>query len=272
MFRPNRLKARVISGQKSFGTWLQSASPAFAEMAAVAGFDFIIMDEEHGTGELQHAIDMMRAAACTQTTFVIRVPSADPVYLRRLVDAGAEALLVPMVETAEQARAIVEAVRFPPRGKRGNAFDATRSSSFGLVADYYGRADDNLLILVQIETMTGVENARAIAEVEGVDVIFIGPTDLSGSMGMPGQTGAPEVDAQIRRAMTAAREAGKPLATVPRIGRTNNELFDEGFAMIASGSELYYYRLGITQLMKEWNAYNGESQAEAGAGPSSYGR
>ena len=141
--------------------------------------------------------------------FVIRVPSADPVYLRRLVDAGAEALLVPMVESAEQARAIVEAVRFPPRGKRGNAFDATRSSSFGLVADYYGRADDNLLILVQIETMTGVENARAIADVEGVDVIFIGPTDLSGSMGMPGQTGAPEVDAQIRRAMAAAREAGQ---------------------------------------------------------------
>ena len=229
MFRPNRLKARVRAGQKSFGTWLQSASPVFAEMAAVAGFDFIIMDEEHGTGELQHAIDMMRAAACTETTLVIRVPSADPVYLRRLVDAGAEALLVPMVETAEQARAIVEAVRFPPRGKRGNAFDATRSSSFGLVADYYGRADDNLLIIVQIETMQGVENAREIAEVDGVDVIFIGPTDLSGSIGLPGQTGAPEVDKQIRRAMAAAREAGKPLATVPRIGRSNNELFDEGF-------------------------------------------
>ena len=192
-------------------------------------------------------------------------PSADPVYLRRLVDAGAEALLVPMVETAEQARAIVEAVRFPPRGKRGNAFDATRSSSFGLVPDYYDRADDNLLIIVQIETMQGVENAREIAGVDGVDVIFIGPTDLSGSIGLPGQTGAPEVDKQIRRAMAAARDAGKPLATVPRIGRSNNELFDEGFVMIASGSDIYFYRLGITQLMKEWREYNGDA-GEAGGG------
>jgi len=272
MFRPNRLKARVRAGQKSFGTWLQSASPVFAEMAAVAGFDFIIMDEEHGTGELQHAIDTMRAASCTETTLVIRVPSADPVYLRRLVDAGAEALLVPMVETAEQAHAIVEAVRFPPRGKRGNAFDATRSSSFGLVPDYYDRADDNLLIIVQIETIQGVENAREIAGVDGVDVIFIGPTDLSGSIGLPGQTGAPEVDKQIRRAMAAASDAGKPLATVPRIGRSNNELFDEGFVMIANGSEIYFYRLGITQLMKEWREYNGDDGEQAGVGPSSYGR
>jgi 4-hydroxy-2-oxoheptanedioate aldolase len=259
MFRPNRLKTRLRAGQKSFGTWLQSASPPFAEMAAVAGFDFIIMDEEHGTGELQHAIDMMRAAACTDTTVVVRVPSSEPTYLRRLVDAGAEGLLVPMVESAEQARAIVEAVRFPPRGKRGNAFDATRSSSFGLVPDYYSRADDNLLIMVQIETQAGVDNAREIADVDGVDAIFIGPTDLSGSIGLPGQTGAPEVVAQIERAMAAARAAGKPLATVPRTGRSANQLYDEGFLAVAALSELYFYRMGITQLMKEWRDYTSAS-------------
>jgi 4-hydroxy-2-oxoheptanedioate aldolase len=271
MFRPNRLKARIRAGQKCFGTWLQSASPAFAEMAAVAGFDFIVMDEEHGMGGLQHAVDMMRAAACTDTTFIVRVPSSDPVYLRRLVDAGAEGLLVPMVETAEQARAVVEAVRFPPRGRRGNAFDITRSSSFGLVPDYYGRADDNLLIMVQIETALGVENARAIAEVEGVDVVFIGPTDLSGSLGMPGETGASEVNAAIGRAMEAARAAGKPLATVPRIGRTAAQLFDEGFLLVATGSEIYFYRLGIMQLMKEWRACGGEPPAPDAAQPA-YGR
>ncbi|MDW6024009.1 aldolase/citrate lyase family protein [Mesorhizobium sp. BAC0120] len=271
MFRPNRLKARIRAGQKSFGTWLQSASPAFAEMAAVAGFDFIIMDEEHGMGGLQHAVDMMRAAACTDATFIVRVPSSDPTYLRRLVDAGVEGLLVPMVETAEQASAIVEAVRFPPRGRRGNAFDITRSSSFGLVPDYYGRADDNLLIIVQIETALGVENARAIAEVDGVDVVFIGPTDLSGSLGMPGQTGAPEVNAAIEKATAATRAAGKPLATVPRIGRTANQLFDEGFLLVATGSEIYFYRLGITELMKEWRAYSAQ-QAAREAGKSAYGR
>lgn len=272
MFRPNRLKTRLRAGQKSFGTWLQSAAPPFAEMAAVAGFDFIIMDEEHGTGELQHAIDMMRAAACTDTTMMIRVPSSDPTYMRRLVDAGAEALLVPMVESAEQARAIVEAVTFPPRGKRGNAFDATRSSSFGLVPDYYERADDNLLIMVQIETQRGVDHAREIAEVDGVDAIFIGPTDLSGSIGLPGQTGAPEVVTQIERAMAAARAAGKPLATVPRVGRTSYQLFDEGFLAIAALSELYFYRMGILQMMQEWRAYSGSTEPAPQPVRSSYGR
>jgi 4-hydroxy-2-oxoheptanedioate aldolase len=272
MFRPNRLKARVRAGEKSIGTWLQSAAPTFAEMAAVAGFDFIIMDEEHGAGELHHAVDMMRAAACTDTTMVIRVPSDNPVYLRRLVEAGCDALLVPMVESASQARAIVEAVRFPPRGKRGNAWDAARASSFGLYPHYYEEADDNLLIIVQIETRAGVENAREIAAVEGVDVIFIGPTDLSGSIGFPNQTGVPEVDREIRRAMAAAREAGKPLATVPRVGRSSIELFDEGFSMIAWGSELYFYRLGITQMMKEWREYRGKEPTLAAPGASSYGR
>lgn len=272
MFRPNRLKARVRAGERSFGTWLQSGSPVFAEMAAIAGLDFIIMDEEHGTGTLQAAIDLMRAAACTETTMVIRVPSAEPVYLRRLVDAGADSLLVPMVETAEQARAIVEAVRFPPRGKRGNAADVTRSSSYGLVPDYYARADDNLLIIVQIETRLGVENAREIAEVEGVDVVFIGPTDLSGSLGLPGQTGAPEVDTAIRRAMAAAREAGKPLASVPRVGRSIAELFDEGFVMLASGSEIFFYRMALQQLMKDWRAYQGKDGGTATPEASGYGR
>src|SRR5262249_5869617 len=160
-------------------------------------------------------------------------------------------------------------VRFPPRGRRGNAFDITRSSSFGLQPDYYGRADENLLIMVQIETALGVENARAIAEVDGVDVVFIGPNDLSGSLGIPGETGAPEVNAAIEKTMAASRAAGKPLATVPRIGRTANQLFDEGFLLIATGSEIYFYRLGVTELMKEWRAYSGE-QAAPETGKSAY--
>ncbi len=272
MFRPNRLKARIRAGEPSFGTWLQSAEPTFAEMAAIAGFDFIIMDEEHGAGGLEAAVATMRAAACTEATVMIRVPSADPVYLRRLVDAGAQALLVPMVETAEEARAIVEAVRYPPHGRRGNANDITRSSSYGMVPDYYARADDSLLIVVQIETVTAVENARAIAEVDGVDVVFIGPTDLSGSAGLPGQTGAPEVEALIARTVEAVRAVGKPLATVPRAGRTHQQLFDEGYCFVASGSEIYFYRRGIEALMAEWRAYRGEAAAASAAAPSSYGR
>ena len=177
MFRPNRLKARLTAGQRSFGTWVQSGSPTFAEMAALAGFDFFIVDQEHGPGDLQEAITQMRAASCSDATMIVRTPSTDPLYIRRLLDAGLEAVLVPMVETAAQAKAIVERCRFPPRGSRGNAWSITRAASYGFEKDYYAQADDNFLIIVQIETAKAVANAQAIAAIEGVDAVFIGPTD-----------------------------------------------------------------------------------------------
>ena len=127
MYRPNHLKARLAAGEKSLGTWLQSAEPTFAEMASIAGFDFIIMDQEHGAGDRQAAVDTMRAASAGPATVIVRVPSSDPTHIRRLVDAGVEGILVPMVETAEQARAIVDCCKYPPRGSRGNAWDITRA-------------------------------------------------------------------------------------------------------------------------------------------------
>ncbi|MTJ79844.1 MAG: aldolase [Telmatospirillum sp.] len=259
MFRPNRLKARIRAGEKSLGTWLQSGNASFAELAAIAGLDFVIIDQEHGPGDLGTAIDMMRAAACADATSVIRVPSTEPAFLKRLVDAGAEALLVPMVETAAQARAVVDSCRLQQRGSRGNAWDITRSSSYGLVPDYYGRADDNLLLIMQIETAKAVANAREIASVDGVDMIFIGPSDLSASIGLPGRTGAPEVEALIAETVTAVRAVGKPLATVPRDGRTWQQLFDEGFVMVPTGSDVAYYRDAMRALTADWRRYRDPS-------------
>jgi 4-hydroxy-2-oxoheptanedioate aldolase len=252
MYRPNRLKARLAAGEKSLGTWLQSAEPTFAEMASVAGLDFIIMDQEHGAGERQAAVDTMRAASAGPATVIVRVPSSDPTYIRRLVDAGVEGILVPMVETAEQARAIVDCCKYPPAGSRGNAWDITRAASYGFEPDYLAKADDNLLVIVQIETALAVENAAAIAAVPGVDVVFIGPTDLSASIGLTGQTGAPEVEALIAEAMAAARAAGKPLASVPRVGRSWQQVLDDGFSMVASGSEIFFYRQAITAMMNDY--------------------
>jgi 4-hydroxy-2-oxoheptanedioate aldolase len=255
MFRPNRLKARIQAGKKSLGTWLQSASPALAEMAAIAGLDFFIIDQEHGPGGLQTAIDMMRAGACTDTSAVIRVPPQDLVYVRRLVEAGMEAILVPMVETADQARGIVNACRFPPRGSRGDAAHVTRSSSYGFASDYYQLADDNLLIMVQIETGTAVKNAKEIAEVDGVDLVFIGPSDLSGSIGLRGRTNAPEVEALIAAIVLACRHAGKPLGTVPRMGKSWQQLFNDGFSLIATGCDIAIYNEALTKLVNERDTY-----------------
>jgi 4-hydroxy-2-oxoheptanedioate aldolase len=255
MFRPNRLKQRILAGEKSFGTWLQSGCPAFAEIASGAGFDFFIMDQEHGPGGIETAMEMARAAAGAAATAMVRVPSSHPTYLKRLVDAGIEGILVPMVESGAEAEQVVKACRYPPRGNRGNAADIARCSGYGLQADYLARADDNLLIAVQIETAAAVANAAEIAAVDGVDLVFIGPTDLSGSIGLMGQTGHPKVQALIAETVATVRKIGKPLGTVPRQGRTWQQLFDEGFLFVATGSEIFAYRTHAQDLVAGWRTY-----------------
>jgi 4-hydroxy-2-oxoheptanedioate aldolase len=166
-----------------------------------------------------------------------------------------EAILVPMVETAEQARAIVSACRFPPRGSRGDAAYVTRSSSYGLDPDYYARADDNLLIMVQIETCTAVANAKEIAAVDGVDLVFIGPADLSSSIGLRGKTNAPEVEALIAEIVQVCNRAGKPLGTVPRIGKSWQQLIDDGFSLLAAGCDIIVYKEALSKLVSEREAH-----------------
>lgn len=256
MFRPNRLKERIRRGQPSLATWIQSGAATFAEIASLSGIDALVLDHEHGLGELQSAIDGLRAASAAPATCLVRVPSCDPVYLRRLVDAGVEGVIVPMVESAAEARAIVDACLFPPRGRRGNAAAITRSSSFGHVPDYLARADDNLLISVQIETAKAVENVASIASVEGIDLIFVGPNDLSGSVGVPGQTDHPDVERLIRQIEAAARASGKALATVPRQGRPWQLLVEDGYQLIVQGSDIALYRQAILRLKTEWKEFH----------------
>lgn len=255
MFRPNLLKSKLAKGEKSLGIWLQSGEPLFAEIVAHVGFDFFIIDNEHGCGSLQSAIGQMRAASSSPASAIVRIPSPDPTYLKRILDSGAEGVLIPMVETAEQARMCVEACRYPPLGKRGNSTGVLRADNYGLVGDYVARAHDQLLVIPQIETVEGVRNAREIAAVDGVDVVFIGPTDLSGSAGLPNQTDHPTVEKLIGEAVAAARAAGKPLATVPRQGKSWQGVLDDGFNIVAAGSEIYYFRVAVAQQMAEWRAY-----------------
>jgi len=251
----NHLKLRVQAGLKSFGMWLQAADPTFAEIAGLVGLDFVIIDQEHGPGGVQSAIDMMRALSGSTTTAMIRVPSSDPTYLKRIVDAGAQAILVPMVDTAVEAKTIVDACRYPPLGRRGHAAGVVRGARYGLSTDYLQTAHESLLIVPQIETVTAVRNAREIASVDGVDMLFIGPSDLSGSAGVLDQTGAPEVERLIAETVTAVRSAGKPLATVPRDGKSWQALFEDGFAVVASGSDIAIFRSAAATLAQEWRAY-----------------
>jgi 4-hydroxy-2-oxoheptanedioate aldolase len=252
----NVLKTKIARGDKCFGMWLHTASPAVAEVVAHSGLDFVIIDQEHGVGDLDNAIAMMRAMLATQTTPIVRVASSDPIYLKRIVDAGAQSILVPMVDSGEEAKSIVDACLYPPRGKRGNAAGVVRASRYGMVGGYVAHAHEQMLIIPQIETLEAVKNASAISSVPGVDVVFIGPSDLSGSIGLPDQTGAPEVETLIAEAHTAIRNAGKPAATVPRDGRSWLALFDDGFQIVATGSDLAYIRQAAVAQAQEWAGWS----------------
>jgi len=251
MFKTNNLKRRVSAQKPSLGIWMETAEPVVAELIGHAGYDFAIVDMEHGQADLKDALNLMRTLAAFETTAMIRVPGHDPNFIARIVDAGAQTLMIPMVETADQARAVVSACRYPPLGKRGFAGPVVRASGYGASSDYQARAADELFLAIQIETVTGVDNAAEIAGVDGVDLIFIGAADLSGSMGMLPETGRPEVATEIARCVTAVQSAGKPLGTIPRPGRSNIELLEDGFIVVTGGSDIGFVR----------DAANGEVRA-----------
>ena len=238
MFQPNNLKKRVSENQPSLGMWLALTEPAIAEIAGHAGYDFVIIDLEHGMADMKDAVQMMRVLAAFDTTAMVRVPGHDPDFLKRILDAGAQTLMVPMVETPDQARAIVSACRYPPLGRRGYAAPGVRASGFGKSADYVERAADELFIALQIESVQGVENAAEIAAVEGVDMIFIGAADLSGDMGMLAQTSRPEVVEQITKCVASVKSVGKPLGTIPRSDRSNIELIEDGFVVVTGSVDV----------------------------------
>jgi 4-hydroxy-2-oxoheptanedioate aldolase len=243
MYRENTLKARLKAGKKSLGCWLGMGSAVTAEIAGLAGYDWVMIDQEHGLGEIGSAIAQMQTLAAFPTTSLLRVPIFDVAYIKRALDAGAEGIMVPMVETAEHARDVVAACRYPPRGIRGAATSSVRAANYGLAeAEYVRTAEDNLLILVQIETLKGIENIDEIAAVEGVDILFVGPSDISTAMGHATQRDHPEVKAMLKRVETEIKAAGKWMGTVSRFGMSPEEHFALGYDIVSGGSDISLLR------------------------------
>ncbi|MBV8526280.1 MAG: 2-dehydro-3-deoxyglucarate aldolase, partial [Acetobacteraceae bacterium] len=183
MFRPNTLKARLAAGESVFGAWVGSGSPTNAEILGHVGFDFLVIDQEHGLASIGDAAAALRAAESSGTPCIVRAPWNDPVWLKRLLDAGAESVMIPSVENAAEAAAAVRACRYPPQGIRGYAAGVIRASTYGLEPGYLAKANANMLVVVQIESAAAVEQAAQICAVEGADVVFIGVNDLAGSIG-----------------------------------------------------------------------------------------
>jgi 4-hydroxy-2-oxoheptanedioate aldolase len=233
----NRFKRAIAAGSQQIGLWMSLASPAATEAAAGAGFDWLLLDMEHAPNELPDIAHHLRAAEGGTAEPVVRVPWNDAVMVKRLLDIGARTLLFPFVQSAEEARRAVAATRYPPHGVRGFA-GTTRANHYGRIPDYAKRASEEICVLVQCETRKAVADIPAIAAVEGVDGIFIGPADLAADMGHLANTQHPEVQAAILEAGKRIRAAGKAPGFLSLREDETRRVLSGGFLFVAVNSDV----------------------------------
>ncbi|MBA8006072.1 2-keto-3-deoxy-L-rhamnonate aldolase [Klebsiella grimontii] len=205
----NPFKAGLLQGEAQIGLWLSSTSSYMAEIAATSGYDWLLIDGEHAPNTIQDLYHQLQAIAPYASQPVIRPVEGNRSLIKQVLDIGARTLLIPMVDTAEQAREIVSATRYPPVGTRGVGAGVARAARWGRVENYMAQANDELCLLIQVESKTALDNLDAILEVEGIDGVFIGPADLSASLGYPDNAGHPDVQRIIEQSIRRIRAAGK---------------------------------------------------------------
>ncbi|MBS1230765.1 MAG: 2-keto-3-deoxy-L-rhamnonate aldolase [Proteobacteria bacterium] len=205
----NPFKRALAAGETQLGLFLGLADAYSAEVVATAGFDWLLIDGEHGPNDLRSIIAQLQALAPYPVRPVVRSVDHDVARIKQLLDGGVQTLMVPMVETAVEARALVRAMRYPPAGIRGVGTALSRAARWNGVDGYFGQADQEMCLIVQIESLAGLAALDEIVRVDGVDAVFIGPSDLAASMGYLGQPGHPEVRAAVDGAITAIAAAGK---------------------------------------------------------------
>lgn len=210
----NPFKAALARGERQIGLWLSLGQPYCAELCATAGFQWLLIDGEHAPNDLHSTLAQLQAVAPYGAHPVARVVQGEPALIKQMLDIGVQTLLVPMVDTPEQAAAMVAATRYPPQGIRGVGAAVARASRWAARPDYLDVANDEVCLLVQAETVTALSQLDAICAVDGVDGVFIGPADLAASMGHRGRPGHPEVQAAIEQAIGTIAASGKAAGTL----------------------------------------------------------
>jgi 4-hydroxy-2-oxoheptanedioate aldolase len=233
----NLFKRALAAGQVQVGVWSSLSSPVAAEIVAGSGFDWVLLDTEHSPSELPTVLQQLHAVQGTATSAVVRPAWNDPVMFKRLLDIGVQSLLVPFVQNADEARRAVAATRYPPQGIRGVA-TTTRATRYGRVDGYLARAQDEICVIVQIETRAALAVLEAIAGVDGVDGLFIGPGDLAADMGHLGDNAHPEVRAAIDDAIRRIRRTGKAAGMLAPVEADARHWLDLGCNMLAVGSDV----------------------------------
>jgi len=234
----NHFKAALRAGRPQLGLWNSLCSNFSTEVIAGAGFDCIVLDMEHSPNEVFGVLSQLQAIAPYEgVSAIVRPPWNDPVIIKRVLDVGAQTLLIPYVQNVDEARRAVEATRYPPDGFRGVAV-ATRANKWGRVKDYFKRVNDELCVIVQLETSVALEHLEAIAALDGIDCIFIGPSDLSASLGHLGNAQAPEVRAAIDDAFARTKRAGKAAGILMTVEADAQRYLKEGVEFVAVGSDV----------------------------------
>jgi 4-hydroxy-2-oxoheptanedioate aldolase len=251
----NPFKHALKSGKLQLGLWHSLSSHLVAEVLADAGFDWIVLDMEHAPNELPMVLSQFQAMKGGTAQPVVRPPWNDPVITKRVMDVGAQSLLIPYIETEEEARRAVMAVRYPPDGFRGFAGQA-RASRFGRIKGYHAAANAEICLLLQVETKLGLDNLDKIASVEGVDGVFIGPGDLSAALGYLGQPNHPDVIKIIDDMISRIKSAGCAPGILTGDAELAQHYIDRGCLFAAVGSDLGLLARGADQLAAKFKSQN----------------
>ena len=235
---PSFKDALAASSRPLAGMWVCSGSPLVAEICAGSGLDWLLVDAEHSPNGLEGILAQLQAVSGYPVTAVVRPPVNDTVLIKQYLDLGAQSLLIPMVHTADDALAAVAATRYPPEGVRGVGSALARSARWNRVPDYLTRAAETITVMVQIESAQAVGNIESIMAVEGIDAVFIGPSDLAASMGVLGAQEHPEVVAAVEQCITAAKAAGKAVGVNAFAEATARRYLDAGVDFILTGADV----------------------------------
>ena len=238
---PNSFKRDLLAGKRLIGCWSSLANAITTEVLGVAGFDWILLDGEHSPNDVATFIPQLMALKDSASAPVVRPTSNNGVELKRLLDAGFYNFLIPFVESAGEALMAVSATRYPPQGVRGVSV-SQRSNRYGTVPDYFKSINDHICVMVQIESRAGVAAAKAIAAIEGVDCVFVGPSDLAAALGHLGNASHPEVQQAIAAVFADAKACGKPTGILAPVEQDARRYMEMGATFVGVGSDLGAFR------------------------------
>ncbi len=258
----NQFKKNLAANQRQIGLFLGLGEAYIAEVLATAGFDWLLIDGEHGPNDIRSIRDQLQVlAAYPEQSVVVRLPDHNIATIKRVLDVGAQTLMIPMIETAKQAEDMVKAMRYAPNGIRGVGTAMARAARWNAVEDYFGQADGQMCLITQIESVAGIENLADIVSVEGVDAVFIGPSDLAASMGHLGKPSHPDVKQAVAKAISDIASAGKAAGVFSADPSVAKEYEALGANFMLVGVDVLLLRQAATQLASSFKGKKVESTA-----------